>query len=96
MGQDGVIYEGVGWSVQGSHTPGYNDIALGLAFMGTFSDTPPNAAALEAAQNLIQCSVVRGYLDPNYLLVGHSDVANDPSPGWALYNIIKTWPHFRH
>uniref|UniRef100_A0A8D1VXX1 Peptidoglycan recognition protein 4 n=2 Tax=Sus scrofa TaxID=9823 RepID=A0A8D1VXX1_PIG len=96
VGQDGVIYEGVGWSVQGSHTPGYNDIALGLAFMGTFSDTPPNAAALEAAQNLIQCSVVRGYLDPNYLLVGHSDVANDPSPGWALYNIIKTWPHFRH
>lgn len=37
VGQDGIIYEGVGWSVQGSHTSGYNDIALGLAFMGTFS-----------------------------------------------------------
>lgn len=37
VGQDGVLYEGVGWNVQGSHTAGYNDIALGIAFMGTFS-----------------------------------------------------------
>nr|XP_020765524.1 peptidoglycan recognition protein 4 [Odocoileus virginianus texanus] len=96
VGQDGIIYEGVGWSVQGSHTPGYNDIALGLAFMGTFSGSPPNAAALEAAQNLIQCSVVKGHLVPNYLLLGQSDVTNVQSPGRALYNIIKTWPHFRH
>lgn len=36
IGQDGVIYEGVGWNVQGSRAPGYNDIALGIAFMGTF------------------------------------------------------------
>lgn len=36
VGQDGVIYEGVGWNVQGSRVPGYNDIALGIAFMGTF------------------------------------------------------------
>lgn len=96
VGQDGGVYEGVGWHTQGSHTYGYNDIGLGVAFIGNFVEKPPNAAALEAAQNLIQCSVVRGYLDPNYLLVGHSDVANILSPGRALYNIIKTWPHFRH
>ncbi|KAF6293434.1 peptidoglycan recognition protein 4 [Rhinolophus ferrumequinum] len=95
VGQDGAIYEGVGWNVQGSHTPGYNDIALGLAFMGTFSEKPPNAAALEAAQALIQCAVDKGYLTPNYLLVGHSDVSNTLSPGKALYNVISTWPHFR-
>ncbi|KAM7246670.1 hypothetical protein CapIbe_002968 [Capra ibex] len=96
VGQDGIIYEGVGWSVQGSHTPSYNDIALGLAFMGTFSGSPPNAAALEAAENLIQCSVIKGHLVSDYLLVGHSDVTNVLSPGRALYNVIKTWPHFRH
>uniref|UniRef100_A0A667FLM1 Peptidoglycan recognition protein 4-like n=1 Tax=Lynx canadensis TaxID=61383 RepID=A0A667FLM1_LYNCA len=89
VGQDGVIYEGVGWNVQGSRAPGYNDIALGIAFMGTF-------LALEAAQNLIQCAVDKGYLTPNYLLVGHSDIVNTLSPGEALYNIIKTWPHFKH
>ncbi|XP_016075615.1 PREDICTED: peptidoglycan recognition protein 4 [Miniopterus natalensis] len=95
VGQDGVIYEGVGWNVQGSHTHGYNDIALGIAFIGTFSGTPPNAAALEAAQTLIQCAVDKGYLTPNYLLVGQSDVINTLSPGKALYDIISTWPHFK-
>ncbi|XP_070123211.1 peptidoglycan recognition protein 4 isoform X2 [Equus caballus] len=96
VGQDGVLYEGVGWNVQGSHTAGYNDIALGIAFMGTFSGTPPNAAALEAAQNLIQCAVDEGYLDPNYLLVAQSDLIKTLSPGQALYNIISSWPHFKH
>uniref|UniRef100_A0A8C9A837 Peptidoglycan recognition protein 4 n=1 Tax=Prolemur simus TaxID=1328070 RepID=A0A8C9A837_PROSS len=96
VGQDGVVYEGVGWNVQGSHTPGYDDIALAIAFMGTFTGTPPNAAALETAQDLIQCAVVEQYLTPNYLLVGHSDVTNTLSPGQALYNIISTWPHFKH
>ncbi|XP_046505975.1 peptidoglycan recognition protein 4 isoform X3 [Equus asinus] len=96
VGQDGVLYEGVGWNVQGSHTAGYNDIALGIAFMGTFSGTAPNAAALEAAQNLIQCAVDEGYLDPNYLLVAQSDLIKTLSPGQALYNIISSWPHFKH
>lgn len=36
MGQDGVVYDGVGWTIEGSHTYGYNDIALGIAFMGNF------------------------------------------------------------
>ncbi|KFO24859.1 Peptidoglycan recognition protein 4 [Fukomys damarensis] len=96
VGQDGGVYEGVGWDVQGSSIPGYNDIALGIVFMGTFSGDPPNAAALEAAQDLIQCAVAKGYLAPNYLLLGHSDVANTLSPGQALYSIIRTWPHFKH
>lgn len=36
VGQDGGVYEGVGWKIQGSHTYGYNDIALGIAFIGNF------------------------------------------------------------
>lgn len=95
VGQDGGVYEGVGWRFQGSHTFGYNDIGLGVAFMGDFSEKPPNAAALGAAQALIQCGLDEGYLAPSYLLVGHSDVSNILSPGKALYNIISTWPHFK-
>ncbi|XP_012414572.1 peptidoglycan recognition protein 3 [Trichechus manatus latirostris] len=80
-----------------SHTYGYNDIALSAAlFQSNFTERVPNNAALEAAQNLIQCAVDEGYLVTDYLLVGHSDVVNTLSPGKALYNIIKTWPHFKH
>ncbi|XP_049621732.1 peptidoglycan recognition protein 3 [Suncus etruscus] len=96
VGEDGGVYEGVGWSIRGAHSNGYNDIALGIAFMGNFMERPPNAAALEAAQTLIQCAVVKGYLIPNYLLVGHRDVIDTLSPGKELYNIIKSWPHYKH
>ncbi|XP_037062754.1 peptidoglycan recognition protein 4-like [Peromyscus leucopus] len=96
VGQDGGVYEGVGWNHQGSRTDGYNDIALSITFMGVFTGSSPNAAALEAAQDLIQCAVDKEYLAPNYLLMGHSDVSNTLSPGQALYNIIRTWPHFKH
>ncbi|XP_057649864.1 peptidoglycan recognition protein 4-like isoform X3 [Chionomys nivalis] len=96
VGQDGGVYEGVGWNSQGSRTDGYDDIALSITFMGVFTGSSPNEAALEAAQDLIQCAVDKGYLTPNYLLMGHSDVSNTLSPGQALYNIIKTWPHFKH
>ncbi|XP_060056952.1 peptidoglycan recognition protein 3 isoform X2 [Erinaceus europaeus] len=95
VGEDGGIYEGVGWNSQGSHTYGFNDIALGIAFMGNFMENPPNAAALEAAQNLIQCAVDQGHLVPDYLLVGHRDVIDTLSPGQALYDIIKMWPHYQ-
>uniref|UniRef100_A0A8C6QJY4 Peptidoglycan recognition protein 3 n=1 Tax=Nannospalax galili TaxID=1026970 RepID=A0A8C6QJY4_NANGA len=96
VGEDGGVYEGVGWHIEGSHTYGYNDVALGIAFMGNFVEKPPNVAALKAAQDLIQCAVVKGYLTPNYTLMAHSDVSNTLSPGKALYNIIKTWPHSKH
>nr|XP_020034904.1 peptidoglycan recognition protein 4 isoform X2 [Castor canadensis] len=96
VGQDGGVYEAAGWNGQGSHTAGYNDIALSVTFMGIFSGTPPNALSLKAAQDLIQCAVDKGHLTPNYLLMGHSDVTNTLSPGQALYNIIKSWPHFKH
>ena len=35
VGDDGRVYEGVGWGVQGMHTQGYNNISLGFAFFGT-------------------------------------------------------------
>ncbi|XP_012588706.1 PREDICTED: peptidoglycan recognition protein 3 [Condylura cristata] len=96
VGEDGGVYEGVGWNTQGSHSYGHNDFALGIAFMGNFMERPPNAAALQAAQDLIECAVDKGYLTPSYLLVGHRDVISTLSPGQALYDIIKSWPHFKH
>ncbi|KAM8812062.1 LOW QUALITY PROTEIN: peptidoglycan recognition protein 3 [Rhynchonycteris naso] len=94
LGQDGGVYEGVG-HIQGSNTYGYNDIVLGIAFMGNLVEKPPKAAALEALKSLIQCAVDNRYLTPNCLLVGHSDVSPTLYPGKALYSIINTWPHFK-
>lgn len=37
VGEDGFVYEGVGGLTQGSHTRGYNDLSLGITFIGTFT-----------------------------------------------------------
>lgn len=37
IGEDGRVYEGRGWRTEGAHTYGYNDLALGIAFIGDFT-----------------------------------------------------------
>lgn len=37
IGNDGRVYEGAGWHIEGAHTYGYNKKGLGIAFIGDFS-----------------------------------------------------------
>ncbi|KAG2469504.1 PGSC2 protein, partial [Polypterus senegalus] len=36
IGQDGTVYEGRGWVIEGAHAKNYNNVALGIAVMGNF------------------------------------------------------------
>lgn len=36
IGGNGKVYEGAGWNFVGAHTKGYNDKALGIAFIGDY------------------------------------------------------------
>lgn len=42
IGNEGTIFEGRGWSNQGSFYRGQNNISYGIAFMGTFGETSGN------------------------------------------------------
>ncbi|KAM9113727.1 peptidoglycan-recognition protein SC2-like [Pangshura tecta] len=95
IGEDGRVYEGRGWSTVGAHASGWNSVSLGFSFLGTFSSRTPNAAALNAAQDLIQCAVNRGSLSSSYTLKGHRNVNSTKCPGNALYNVITQWPRFQ-
>ncbi|XP_077865223.1 peptidoglycan recognition protein 3-like [Saccoglossus kowalevskii] len=93
IGQDGNAYEGRGWGVVGAHTYGFNSRSHGIAFMGNFNSRKPNAAALQAAKNLIQCGIDENKIKSNYFLYGHRDVKRTECPGRALYQEIKSWPN---
>uniref|UniRef100_A0AC11AP26 Peptidoglycan recognition protein 4 n=1 Tax=Ovis aries TaxID=9940 RepID=A0AC11AP26_SHEEP len=67
VGDDGRVYEGVGWNVQGVHTQGYNNISLGLAFFGSSRGHSPSPAALVAMEGLISSAVRKGHLSPLYV-----------------------------
>lgn len=54
----------------------------------------PNEDMLKATKELIALAVEQGFLATNYTLIGHRQVRDTACPGPALYNEIKTWPHF--
>uniref|UniRef100_A0A182QID0 Peptidoglycan recognition protein long class n=1 Tax=Anopheles farauti TaxID=69004 RepID=A0A182QID0_9DIPT len=94
VGGDGNAYEGRGWTKQGAHTKGFNVDSICIAFIGTFIDNAPPISQLSAAKQLIQLGLNGNYLAANYNLYGHRQLAPFESPGKALFDIIKTWPHW--
>nr|XP_016925699.2 peptidoglycan-recognition protein SB1 [Drosophila suzukii] len=92
---DGKVYEGRGFGLQGSHAPNYNRKSIGIVFIGNFERNAPSAQMLQNAKDLIELAKQRGYLKENYTLFGHRQTKATSCPGDALYNEIKTWPHWR-
>uniref|UniRef100_A0A336MT78 CSON006429 protein n=1 Tax=Culicoides sonorensis TaxID=179676 RepID=A0A336MT78_CULSO len=77
-----------------NQNPGYNVKSIGIAFIGTFNKIVPPPRQIAAAKLLIQEGVKHKYLASDYKLYGHRQFYATESPGNALYNIIKTWPHW--
>nr|AXE15816.1 peptidoglycan recognition protein 1 [Archivesica packardana] len=95
IGEDGNAYEGRAWDRIGSHTLGWNDVAIAFSFMGDYSHKLPSDAAICTLQAMIQWGVALGKISPNYELYGHRDVRDTECPGDKLYELIQTWDHFK-
>ncbi|XP_037045309.1 peptidoglycan-recognition protein LC-like isoform X1 [Bradysia coprophila] len=94
VGGDGAVYEGRGWDKEGAHTKGFNKRSICIAFIGTFNKMVPPKRQLTAAEFLIDRGVKLNKLIPDYQLYGHRQLIPSESPGPALYEVIKTWPHW--
>ena len=57
VGEDGRAYEGRGWDNQGAHATSWNSLSHGTCVIGDFTNRLPNAAALQAVDDLIDCGV---------------------------------------
>ncbi|XP_043072718.1 peptidoglycan recognition protein 5 isoform X2 [Puntigrus tetrazona] len=84
---DGMVYEGRGWGIVGAHAKEHNFHSVGVAFMGNFNEFP-SAASKSALLRLLQVGVLRGHVQPNFVLVGHRDVAKTECPGNNLYAVL--------
>ncbi|XP_011382425.1 N-acetylmuramoyl-L-alanine amidase [Pteropus vampyrus] len=95
MGSDGYMYEGRGWHWVGAHTRGYNSRGFGLAFVGNYTAELPVEAALRVVRDVLpRCAVRAGLLRPDYKLLGHRQLVPTDCPGDALFQLLRTWPHF--
>lgn len=54
----------------------------------------PNAIALKAAHDLIDCGVSMGEISSTYKLAAHRQVTSTDCPGNVLYSDVTTWPHW--
>lgn len=94
IGNDGNVYEGRGWGVVGAHAKGYNSISVGISFVGCFMRELPPDKSLTACKKIIQKGVDKGYIAPDYKLIGHCQCSPTESPGRRLFEEIQTWDHF--
>ncbi|XP_055950793.1 peptidoglycan recognition protein-like [Argiope bruennichi] len=94
IGGDGRVYVGVGFHNVGEHTINYNDISIGVAFLGNFDNMMPTVQMLNVTKGLINCGIKKGYLTPSVEIHGHKDATCTNSPGKNLYAKIKQWDNF--
>ncbi|XP_045783963.1 uncharacterized protein LOC123880100 [Maniola jurtina] len=101
IGNDGRVYEGRGWNIEGAHTFGYNRCSLGIGFIGDYREEIPNHARVTASQlnrtrMMFDEGVRRGFLRPDFKVVGAKDLRDTASPGSNLYNAIRKWDNYDH
>ncbi|XP_017039600.1 peptidoglycan-recognition protein SD [Drosophila ficusphila] len=94
IGGNGKVYEGRSPNQKGAFAAPNNDGSLGIAFIGNFEEQAPSQEALDVAQKLLEQAVKQLQLEDNYKLLGHRQVSATRSPGEALYNLLKQWPHW--
>lgn len=95
----GEIFIGRGWDFIGSHTNGYNNDSICIAFLGKFKKRLPDEEQINATKILLQVGVKLGKIDKNYNLFGQRqliDMKDRPLPGEKLYGIIKKWQHWKN
>ncbi|CAH4038513.1 unnamed protein product [Pieris brassicae] len=101
IGNDGRVYEGRGWNIEGAHTFGYNRCSIGIGFIGDYrGEIESHASVTEAQLNrtrmLLEEGVRLGHLRKDFLVIGAKDLGPTASPGSILNNAIKQWPNYDH
>ncbi|XP_018337898.1 PREDICTED: peptidoglycan-recognition protein SC2-like [Trachymyrmex septentrionalis] len=94
VGEDGNVYEGVGWDKKGAHSIPFNNKSIGICIIGDYRNRTPNAAAVQAVANLIAYGVESNKIKSNYKLLGHRQTWSTECPGNSLYTMIKSWPRW--
>ncbi|XP_022116105.1 peptidoglycan-recognition protein SD isoform X4 [Pieris rapae] len=101
VGNDGRVYEGRGWNIEGAHTFGYNRCSIGIGFIGDYrgeieSHSSVTETQLNRTRMLLEEGVRLGHLRKDFLVIGAKDLGPTASPGSILNNALKQWPNYDH
>ncbi|KAE8737548.1 peptidoglycan-recognition protein [Frankliniella occidentalis] len=96
VGADGLVYEGRGWDAVGAHLHGWNQKAVGVAILGTFTNVTAPPALQTALYSLLQWGESLGKLTKDYGIIGACQVRATKSPGRRFMGDLCTWSHWRN
>lgn len=95
IGGDGSILQGRGFQFQGQHSEttngsSYNQIGIGVAFIGTFLESSPSEPQVEAFRDFI-CNFQSsgGITDEPPTLIFQDELVTTSVPTTALQNVLK-------
>lgn len=96
---NGRIFEGRGFQFEGEHTANpngssYNDIGIGIAFIGTFDDEPPSNDQIEGFHNFIDYYTKKQMIVEDHKIFSQDQLLNLEHPAKALLNVLKSFEKF--
>lgn len=99
IGGDGAIYEGRGFLYEGEHTSNsygssYNDIGIGVAFIGTFETNQPTSEQIEAFHEFIKYFIKEGKIVTDHKIFFHDQLAKPIIPADALLEVLEHFNQF--
>lgn len=96
---DGSIFEGRGFTHEGQHSydqalTSYNNQAIGVSFIGNFTDDDLNSQQLEGFNYFIQKFVREGQIREDYQIYYREQLIGPNVLTKKLQKNIKTWNHW--
>lgn len=99
IGADGNVYEGCGYRYEGEHTmdfnaSDYNDIGIGIGFIGNFSVTSLQPQMIQAFQKFIIKSIVNNLIFADYMLFFQDQLVHKENIANMLGGALKEMENF--
>lgn len=95
IGDDNNIYQGRGWGRMGENVEGFNNQAINVGYIGSYTQNPPSAATIELLESLIACGISERALDQNVEVVAQCQVTRMVScAATTIFDWISEHPRF--
>lgn len=98
---NGTIFEGRGFLYEGEHTASsngssYNDIGIGVAFIGTLDKDPPSNEQIEGFRKFLAYFTSELMIVKDYKIFSHDQLLNEENPAklTALLDVLADFEEF--
>lgn len=96
---NGRVFEGRGFQYEGEHTSSsngssFNDIGIGIAFIGNFVVEPPSDAQIAAFHDFTEHFIKKGIISEQVKIFSQDQLVTQETPANALNSVLEGFTNF--